>query len=232
MLRNFAVVVAVGTILGPSLDASAQVVQLPTFEAFGIGTTVNVPTGGSASLGGMSRSGASRVGGGVPGIGRLPGVGRPFGNRATSSSLSGGSMRVTATIHDFEAMDQMVLSQAAARRGSLPGSRVAMGMRRPEMSAATQRATSLGSSSAERPADGLEEIRRQRQLAERAKTQEVYLLIDKASTARGQGKVALAKMYYRMAWKRAEDDQLRRRIADLLASVVVDKAKRPVAENR
>ncbi len=176
MLRLIATIVIASLALAAS-QAKAQVVQLPTFEMFGIGTTVNVPNGGSTVLGGINRSGASRVGGGVPGLGRLPGVGRPFGNRGTASSLSGGSARVTATVHDFEGMDRELLSQAAALRGSRPGSQLAAA-RQP-----AYRAPVLGASSAEQPALGLAELRRQRAIEQRAKQSEVYVLIDQATAA-------------------------------------------------
>lgn len=219
MLRPFSFAFVV-LLVFLSHRATAQVVQLPTFDMFGIGTTVSVPTGGSTVLGGIGRSGASRAGGGVPGLGRFPGIGRPFGNRGTASSVSGGSARVTATIHDFQGMDRMLLSQAAARRGSRVASQIAApGLRIAQWQLdSLVRGPAPATSSAQRPALGLAEIRRQRSIDARAKESEVERLISQATAAQSQGKHALAKMVYRMAAKKTDDDLLRQRIFDLMSA--------------
>src|SRR5208337_775570 len=80
-------------------------VQLPTFSFATVGTTVMVPDQGSAFLGGIDRSSAGRNEFGVPGI-TLPG----FQNRSIGQTQSATSFRVTATIHDFDAMDQALLN--------------------------------------------------------------------------------------------------------------------------
>lgn len=101
-----------------SPKAQAQVVQLPTFRSFGIGTTVNVPDGGSAMLGGISRGGSGTVSRGVPGLSGIPGAGRLFGNRATGSSRSVSMASVHVTIIDLEELDQQVLAEAARRQAA------------------------------------------------------------------------------------------------------------------
>ncbi len=91
-----------------AFDAFAQpapTVQLPTFSFAGVGTTVMVPDGGAAYLGGINRASDGRTEYGVPGI-TFPG----FQNRGIGQDRSTSSFWVTATIHDFDAMDQALLN--------------------------------------------------------------------------------------------------------------------------
>src|SRR5687768_6411093 len=90
--------------------AQGTVVQLPTFNFFGISTTVSVPDSGAGYLGGVSSSASRRVERGFPIVGR----GRPFGNRAIARSTQAGGVSVRAQIHDFEAMEESLLGQADA----------------------------------------------------------------------------------------------------------------------
>jgi hypothetical protein len=92
--------------------AAAQVVHLPTFQFFGINTTVSVPDRGAAYLGGVSRSSSGRTGRGLPLVSRMPFAGRPFGNRAAAVSSQASGVSVSAYIHDFESMDQQLLRQS------------------------------------------------------------------------------------------------------------------------
>ncbi len=87
-----------------------QVVQLPTFQQFSIGTAVVIPDRGAAYLGGVNRARYGSVTHGVPLFGSLPGAGRLGRNRAIHSELSGAHAFATATIHDFEAMDRALLA--------------------------------------------------------------------------------------------------------------------------
>lgn len=89
-------------------------VQLPTFSFFSVGTTVSVPDRGSAYLGGIKRAATGRNEFGVP---MLPF--RPFKNTGIGREVSASSVHVTATIHDFEAMDEFLLSQPTAFSRSL-----------------------------------------------------------------------------------------------------------------
>jgi len=90
---------------------SAQVVQLPTFQFFGISTTVSVPDRGSISLGGDASSSMSGFDYGFPGLGQMPIAGRPFGHRAIASHTQTSGISVSAYIHDFEAMDESLLRE-------------------------------------------------------------------------------------------------------------------------
>ena len=81
-------------------------VQLPTFEYFGVSTTVVVPDRGSMYLGGVNRSslGSSQFG---PGL----------GNRAIGRASSAGGLSISATIIDHDEIDRALLAEAARRRG-------------------------------------------------------------------------------------------------------------------
>ena len=79
--------------------------QLPTFSYFSVNTTVTVPDRGSAYLGGVNRAAEGRNEFGTP---LLPF--RPFRNVGIGRETSASGMWVTATIHDFDAMDRYLLS--------------------------------------------------------------------------------------------------------------------------
>ncbi len=100
--------------------AQAQVapttVQLPTTEQFTVGTTVWVPDGGSALLGGVNSWHSGSSSRGVPMLGRLPGIGRAFNNQAFGAIANTAQSRVHVTVHDLEAMDAALRSEPAARR--------------------------------------------------------------------------------------------------------------------
>lgn len=96
----------------------ATAVQLPTYSFFGLNTTVSVPDQGAAYLGGIKRAASGRNELGVPMIGKLPFFGRPFTNRSIGLERSAMNMHVTATIHDFEAMEEALLGQAPASYAS------------------------------------------------------------------------------------------------------------------
>jgi hypothetical protein len=89
-------------------SAAAQTVQLPTFNFFTVNTSVLVPDGGDAALGGIGRSSSGRVSRGVPGL-----PGRPFQNIATGNSTGAGNVSVSAQIHDLDAMDRALLGDDA-----------------------------------------------------------------------------------------------------------------------
>ena len=97
--------------------AAGQIVQLPTFQVFSIGTTVVIPDRGSMYLGGVNRASFGSSTRGVPGFGKIPGVGRLFTNRGIGSEVSSAGVHASATIMDLEELDKSVLAEAAARRG-------------------------------------------------------------------------------------------------------------------
>lgn len=104
--------VAITISVGIASTASAQVVQLPTFGTFSVGTTVNVPDRGGALLGGVTRGASASIERGVPGLGNVPYAGRLFRNRAIGTTRSPSTVSVHAYIIDFEAMDKALLAEA------------------------------------------------------------------------------------------------------------------------
>ncbi|MCG8450583.1 MAG: hypothetical protein MI725_13525 [Pirellulales bacterium] len=89
-------------------------VQLPTYERFGVSTTVVVPDGGALYLGGVNRSsrGASHFA--TPPGGAFP----VFGNRGFGRATSAEGVSISATIIDHREIDRALLAEAARRRGA------------------------------------------------------------------------------------------------------------------
>ena len=95
---------------------SAQVVQLPTFQQFSVNTTVSVPDGGSAFLGGVTTARSGSNSNSVPFLGRLPVANRLFQNRGIGRDTGASRAYVTARIIDLNEMDEAVLQQARNAR--------------------------------------------------------------------------------------------------------------------
>ncbi len=93
-------------------QANAQVVQLPTFQFFGMSTTVSVPDRGGAYLGGASSSSIGGFERGLPGLGRTA---APIRNGAIGGRAQSSGVTISASIHDFEAMDQQLLGRGNAK---------------------------------------------------------------------------------------------------------------------
>ena len=88
--HNLSIVVFLLAISFPAARANAQSVQLPTFHFFTLNTSVLVPDGGDAFLGGVNRATSGRNERGIPGL-----PGRPFTNTGIGGSTvaSGVSWR-------------------------------------------------------------------------------------------------------------------------------------------
>ena len=97
---------------------AGQVVQLPTFESFSVGTTVSVPDRGSVYLGGVDRARYESSSSGVPGLSRFPGAGPLLGHRASSASVASSGASATATIIDHREWDAATRAQAARHRSN------------------------------------------------------------------------------------------------------------------
>lgn len=113
--------VAIGLFILVSANANAQqqprtTVQLPVFSFFGAGTTVNVPDRGQVLLGSVKRSSTGSVSRGVPLLGNLPVLGRPFKNRAIGKSNSASTLSATVQIYDLHEMDKALLEKARRDR--------------------------------------------------------------------------------------------------------------------
>jgi hypothetical protein len=88
--------------------AAAQVVQLPSFHSFSTQTTVEVPDGGDAFLGGFNSAASGNSQRGIPGL-----PSRPFTNAASGSSRGASSVSVSAQIHDFDTMENALIGPPA-----------------------------------------------------------------------------------------------------------------------
>jgi hypothetical protein len=182
-----------------TLPASAQTpvpttVQLPTFSLFTVNTTVSVPDGGGAYLGGVNRAASGRVERGVPGI--------PFRNRGFGSARSASGMHVSATIIDHKEMDEAILAEAASRRGALPA-RDMPGKVAGEMIAADR---GPGRDSAASRELSVAEIRRRQATEADNQSEEGLAYLAKGERAITEGKPGLAKVYYRMAASRLKGE--------------------------
>lgn len=169
-------------------------VQLPTFSYFSVGTSVSVPDRGSAYLGGVTRASSGRNEFGVPLM--------PFSNRSIGSERSVSSARVSVYLHDFEAMEEAILRQAAAstlqpRRPVAPQSRWEAAP-----SDAWQPASRPGS-----VARSLADIQRERAREQLSREQEAADFFARGRAAEEAGKPNVARIYYQMAARRASGDR-------------------------
>jgi hypothetical protein len=179
-------------------------VQLPTFSFFGVDTTVSVPDGGSTYLGGVSRasSGSSQ-------FGAAPFM--PFTNRSIGSQQSASSMRVSAYIHDFQAMDEYLLSQPTAFN---------RGLAQPQLQVARaigKRVESAQAAPTSGPALDVAGLRAQRLQEEQARSSESAGLLERGQAAEAAGKLKVARLYYQMAYRKADDDVKAQALARLEA---------------
>jgi hypothetical protein len=162
-------------------------VQLPTFSFFTVSTTVSVPDSGGAYLGGISRGRTSSTSRGLPLWAKSPWFSPLGASRGAASELSRGGMSVHATIIDHRELDEAVLA-AASRAGP-------------------STATADARSSADAGAESVAAIRRQLAEEDRQRAAEIADLVVKAEEMAQAKKPALARMYYKMAARRAEGSQ-------------------------
>lgn len=206
-----------------SSQAKAQVVQLPTVGVTSAATTVSVPDRGGILLGGVGRSSSGSVSRGI-------GPGRLLGNRASGSSVSGGTMSVHATIIDLDELDAAVLAEAARRReavglaeagrssgssfypAALTGSPAELTGKAAFLSRNTVRRSdafdptiSAAATGASHESIGRTEDRRAiDRIAASDPSNEVFQLMQEADKAARAGKKGAARVYYQMAQRRAE----------------------------
>ncbi len=201
-------------------------VQLPTFSQFSVGTTVSVPDRGSALMGGINRSASGRNSFRSP---TLPF--RPFKNTAIGSEQSAMGMHVSARIHDFEAMDEYLLSQPPRTVQAGGGARNVAGIdNRPAGLDPARHAAGIastwnavpadrGGGAAAHPADGqwqsarkpapaapllsVAEERRRREAHAESRSAEAEAFFLRGQEAEASGKANVARIYYQMAARRA-----------------------------
>ena len=171
-------------------DAAAQqpgsTVQLPTFSRFSGSTTVSVPDRGSVYLGGVNRAASGRNSFRSP---LMPW--RPSRNSALGTRRSAANMHVTATIHDFEAMDRYLLSQPTSFRPTASRPSVPAQPRR----LATRSEPSLSMSVADARARRIQQ--------QQTRRHEAVQFFERGREVEAAGKLGVAKIYYQMAARRA-----------------------------
>lgn len=185
-------------------------VQLPTFSFFTVNTTVSVPDGGGAFLGGIHRG---FDGSSTRGIGRGP----LLANRGLSSGRSTSGMSVHATIIDHHEIDEALLAEAAARRCT-PATDPVLAKAERLLHTLGRSGSMTVSAAPEEPLVGsVAEIRRQNELAAQDRAAENEANLAKAQALEKEGKLAVAKIYYGMVSRSASGQLKQQALARLQA---------------
>lgn len=211
----------------------ATTVQLPTLSSFSVGTTVTVPDRGSAYLGGVKRAYCGRNEFGVP---MLPF--RPFRNSGIGREVSASGVHVTATIHDFEAMDEFLLSRPTSFSQS-GQARPPLGVAVTPQSSPSPRSSTYGPSwdqpsvaaAARQSAAKAAEARTERFQQRQARAGQAEEFFRRGQKMEAAGKTSLAKIFYEMALQRATG-QLQRRVDARLQAMSLRDAATKVARSR
>lgn len=207
MERRILVAAAVGGLFMAASAVSAAPpravgtsVQLPTFNFFTVATTVEVPDSGAGFLGGVGSGASGSSQHGIPGLGF-----RPFNNAATGVARGAGGMSIRAEIQDLDAMDKAILDGAGQTADNNSPDAIAIRklpvMLRPVAADKPRVAPALTVDSA--GGESLADIRRQQAAADAAADAEAQRLFAQASDLQAAGKPEVAKIYYRMAARRA-----------------------------
>jgi len=204
-MNAFRIVLSLALVALTARSAAAQSVQLPTLSSFRAGTAVSVPDRGSVYIGGINRAADGRKEFGTPLL--------PLRNRSIGSERSASSMWTSVYIHDFEAMDEALLSQARGSaygvsqdRSSGPATRTVVGSREVPGSSRTAGTTWQARSTV--PTSGpmsksVAELRAERAGELQARTDEAERLFERGKTAEAAGKLTVARIYYQQASRRA-----------------------------
>jgi hypothetical protein len=185
-------------------------VQLPTFRFFTVQTSVSVPDGGGAYLGGMKTARDSSL---TRGFG-------PFRNRGIGSDRGAAGMSVHARIIDLKEMDDAILAEAAAGR---PGAAAFdPDAARAELLSRhvgkTFTSTTAATTEPEPLAESVAAIRAQNAAAAEARAAEAAQYFAKAQAAETEGKPAVAKYYYQMVARR-DRGQLQQQSLERIAAI-------------
>lgn len=210
-------------------------VQLPTYSFFSTATTVSVPDRGSAYLGGVKRAATGRNEFGVP---LLPF--RPFRNTAIGRELSASNVHVTATVHDFAAMDEYLLSQPTAFSWARPpgGPRAAAAAfgktlqpRSPVQEGGWAVTSSANEDRLRASLRTLAEARARRESREAMRTAEALDFFERGKKAQAAGKSGAARIYYQMAARRATGE-MRQLVRARLEAIGRSQTASAVADTR
>jgi hypothetical protein len=187
----------------------ATTVQLPTFSRFTVQTTVSVPDGGTAYLGGIDRAIDSSVSRGIG----------PLRRRGISSGRAASGVSVSATIIDHAEIDRAILAAAAGRERSM-----AADLKAREIAAGVPRSRLAVNGEASRGASGalpssVAAIRVANATQDEQRTNEIAGYLAKAERAEAEGKASVAKVYYQMV-ARSGVQEYQQRATQRLAALV------------
>jgi hypothetical protein len=209
-------------------------VQLPTFNITTAGTTVSVPDGGTGSLGGIMRAREGSVTRGLPLLSKVPFANRLFKNRGIGRDVSSSNMSVVPRIiilEEEEFFQTGVSPETLSARDAGGAGGGFGGAADPAVaSKAAFIARNLARHNVETPTvqpdrqlPSVDEILRQNHLAESQRAAEAGEFYAKGRRAEAEGKQGVARIYYQMAFRRA-DRELQRKIAAHLA--ILDGGKK------
>jgi len=192
-------VVLLGVAVSAALGQHSTAVQLPTYSAFNANTTVTVPDRGSVYLGGVKRAASGVNEFGTPLL--------PFRNRSYGGERSASSLWVSVYIHDFEAMDEYLLSQPTPFRASQR--RIAAGA--PGIADSSPPAGRIWQPRPETAAPGprgpaamsVAELRAKHLREQQTRAQDALKWFERGRNAEASGKANVARVYYQMAARRA-----------------------------
>lgn len=194
-------------VLVASPVAAQNAVQLPTLSSFRTGTTVSVPDRGSVYTGGVNRAADGRNEFGAPLL--------PFGNRSIGSERSASSVWTSVYIHDFQAMDEALLSRARGstyrppvRRSLTPSPSATAGSRtlpaQPQAARTTWQARSTPLPTTGPLSQSVAQLKAERVGEQQARAGEAQQLFERGKTAEIKGKLNVARIYYRLASQKAQ----------------------------
>lgn len=208
-IRHLRTSLAAATIFVCAGSASAQTVQLPTFESFSGGGSVLVPDRGGTSIGKIGRRGAQA------------GTARPGLSRGQARRVAVGGADVSADIQDLAELDQQVLKEARARREArgLPANHTAdkATNRRPAAAETADDEIVPDSSTAASPIESIAEIRRQRAVAAEIRYRQAEETFALGERALSDGATATAKSFYRLAIRYGDADLMNKASARIAA---------------
>jgi len=211
---------------GAAFAQQATTVQLPTYSFFTTNTTVSVPDRGSVYLGGVSRAASGRNEFGCPLL--------PFRNRSFGTERSASNASVSVYIHDFEAMDEYLLSQPTSGRSLEPlaaGRQAGTGSFSTPTRDVARRPELAGRVPGSAAAMSVEELRAERVRVEKSRHEEALKWLERGRTAEASGKAGVARVYYQMAARRATGD-LKDQIAVRLEAVSGSSRPPKLAQSR
>jgi hypothetical protein len=167
----------------------ATTVQLPTFSRFTVQTTVSVPDGGTAYLGGIERGIDSSV---TRGLG-------PLRSRGISSGRSTSGVSVSATIIDHAEIDRAILAAAATDRESARAST----LKAREITAGVENSRVAANQETNHSASGVlpgsvAAIRAANAAQDQQRASEIAGYLARAEQAEAAGKTSVARVYYQM----------------------------------